>query len=229
MRSIIISSMKPVLFIMTILDFFFLFKMFQEYRTKRNSQSLLVGLICIGLFYDSLILFLGNLMPFGNVLKFLSQFRYIFHCFLIPLLFPVCFDAINISKKYQKIIWILTLIIMLVGLISGIAVVTTPVSIGNLNRYASSALTPAFSQKVTSLLDTVPVFFMIGIGTYILMKKKNPNMMLSGIFMLVFTLLGIFLGKDPSGDPTKSLMFYISMYGESLMVFFLYRFIQSEN
>ena len=43
-------------------------------------------------------------------------------------------------------------------------------------------------------------------------------MFFAGFFMLLFTLLGIFLGKDPSGDRSMSLMFYISMYGEALMV-----------
>ena len=54
-------------------------------------------------------------------------------------------------------------------------------------------------------------------------------MLLAGAMMLLFTLLGIFLGKDPSGDRSQSLMFYISMYGESLMVYFLYRFIRKEE
>ena len=76
------------------------------------------------------------------------------------------------------------------------------------------------------MLDTVPVFIMIGIGIYIWIRKKNPNMFLAGFFMLLFTLLGIFLGKDPSGDKTQSLMFYISMFGESFMVFFLWEFIR---
>ena len=52
---------------------------------------------------------------------------------------------------------------------------------------------------------------------------------LSGFFMLAFTMLGIFLGKDPGGDRSKSLMFYISMFGEALMVNFLYRFVKKEE
>ena len=47
--------------------------------------------------------------------------------------------------------------------------------------------------------------------------------------MLLFTLLGIFLGKDPGGDRSKSLMFYISMFGEALMVYFLFRFVKREE
>ena len=54
-------------------------------------------------------------------------------------------------------------------------------------------------------------------------------MFLSGFFMLLFTILGIFLGKDPGGDRSKSLMFYISMFGEALMVYFLFRFVKREE
>ena len=47
--------------------------------------------------------------------------------------------------------------------------------------------------------------------------------------LLLFTMLGIFLGKDPGGDRTQSLMFYISMFGEALMVFFLWRFSEKKK
>lgn len=47
--------------------------------------------------------------------------------------------------------------------------------------------------------------------------------------MLAFTMLGIFLGKDPSGDKKLSLMFYISMYGEAAMVYFLYRYMKKTS
>ena len=59
--------------------------------------------------------------------------------------------------------------------------------------------------------------------------QKDPHMFFSGFFMLLFTMLGIFLGKDPGGDKSQSLMFYISMYGEALMVYFLYRFVKQEE
>lgn len=42
-------------------------------------------------------------------------------------------------------------------------------------------------------------------------------------------MLGIFLGKDPGGDRTKSLMFYISMFGEGLMVYFFWRFVEQQK
>ncbi len=69
---------------------------------------------------------------------------------------------------------------------------------------------------------------MIVIGIYLWIRKKNPNIFFAGFIMLLFALLGIFLGKDPSGDRSQSQMFYISMFDEALMVYFLWRFIRKE-
>ena len=118
---------------------------------------------------------------------------------------------------------------MAIGLAAGISVLTEARTVGAINRYAESELTPKWCDTLIQMLDIVPVFFMIGIGIVLLKKKKNPHMLLAGAMMLLFTLLGIFLGKDPGGDRTQSLMFYISMYGESLMVYHLWRFIRKEK
>ena len=75
----------------------------------------------------------------------------------------------------MKIIYILTAIIMIIGLIAGMRVITEERLIG-VRRYAQSDLTPAFANTVISFLDVVPVFFMIGVGIYLQIKKKNPNM-----------------------------------------------------
>ena len=129
----------------------------------------------------------------------------------------------------MRIIRIVTLILMISGAIAGIGVITEERTVGAIRRYAQSDLTNPFSKGLISLLDVVPVFIMIGIGIYLYIRKKDPHMFLSGFFMLLFTMLGIFLGKDPGGDKSQSLMFYISMYGEALMVYFLYRFVKREE
>ena len=167
-------------------------------------------------------------LQYGTLFHHLSQLRYILHCTLIPLLFPICAYSLTENKTIVRIAWIFALIVMVLGLVGGLTVVTEPRTVGMIRRYASSDLTGKFSSTLTSLLDTVPVFIMIGIGIYLWIRKKNPNMFFAGFFMLLFTLLGIFLGKDPSGDRSQSLMFYISMFGEALMVYFLWRFIRKE-
>ena len=229
MRELLISTMAPVLWVMTLFDAVAIYFMLKEFRKgKVDRIPLLTGILCLGLFYDSLILASGCFLQYGTLFHHLSQLRYILHCTLIPLLFPICAYSLTKNKTVIKVVWILSVIIMILGLAGGLLVVTEPRTVGAIRRYASSDLTGKFSNTLTSLLDTVPVFVMIGIGIYLWIRKKNPNMFFSGFFMLLFTLLGIFLGKDPSGDRSKSLMFYISMFGESLMVYFLWRFIRKK-
>ena len=226
MRNLLVSTMGPVLWVMAIFDALSIFLMFRQYRKdKTKIIPLLTGIMCIGLFYDALILACGSFLDFSPVFKALSQLRYILHCVLIPLLFPICAYSLTENKKIIKAVWAITAVVIVLGLAAGSLMVIEPRSIG-VNRYAQSDLTGRFSDSFTQFLDIFPVFLMIGIGIYLFIKKKNPHLFLAGFFMLLFTMLGIFLGKDPSGDRTQSLMFYISMYGESLMVFFLYRFIR---
>ncbi len=227
MRSFIINTMAPVLWIMTVFDGIAIYFMLREFRENKVDRiALLTGILCIGLFYDSLILASGCFLQYGTLFHHLSQLRYILHCTLIPLLFPILAYSLNADRKIIKVTWIISGLIMALGLVAGLTVITEPRTVGAIKRYASSALTGRFSSTLTSLLDTVPVFIMIGAGIYLWIRKKNPNMFLAGFFMLLFTLLGIFLGRDPSGDKTMSLMFYISMFGEALMVCFLWRFIR---
>ena len=209
MRQWIISSMAPLLWAMTVFDGFFIFAMNKKYRKGTLKQiAALTMIFCIGLFYDSLVLSLGAFLNFGPLLKILSQFRFIFHCIFIPLLFPICAYSLKLSKEKMRIIGILTLILMFLGLIAGIGVITEERTVGIIRRYAQSDLTNAFSKGLISLLDVVPVFVMIGVGIYLFIRKRNPHLFLSGFFMLLFTMLGIFLGKDPGGDKSQSLMFY---------------------
>ena len=109
---------------------------------------------------------------------------------------------------------LLSIALMISGLFASMNLVTEPIAFG-VNRYAQAAETPSWVNGMIQALNIVPDFFIIGIGIYLLLKKKNPHMFLAGFLMLAFTMLGIFLGKDPSGDKKLSLMFYISMYGEA--------------
>ena len=168
MRELIIKTMAPVLWIMTFFDAIAIYCMIKEFRKGSvHNIPLLTGILCIGLFYDSLILASGCFLQYGTLFHHLSQLRYILHCTLIPLLFPICAYSLTENKKVIRITWIVAVIVMILGLIVGILVVTEPRTVGVIKRYASSDLTGKFSSTLTSLLDTVPVFIMIGIGIYL--------------------------------------------------------------
>ena len=222
--------MGPVLWILVIGEAVAIYRMFRQYSSDRTNRiPLLVGIMCIGLFYDALILALGVFLKEGAALKWLSQFRYIFHLTMIPLLFPVIALALGCREKLQRTIDAATAVVILIGLVAGIKVATEARTVGAVTRYAESELTPGWVDTIIQFLDIFPVFLMIGAGVYLIIKKKDWNMFFAGAFMLLFTMLGIFLGKDPGGDKTQSLMFYISMFGEALMVFFLWRFSEKKR
>ena len=224
MRNLLIASMPFVLIVMTVLDAFFIARMFRQYKSlSKPIIPLLVGILCIGLFYDSLILSLGAFLKYGMFFKVLSQLRYILHATMIPLLLPICCYTFG-NSKFVKPIWVITVLIMVIGLVAGVCTNIEPRTVGAISRYAVSDANPGWVDTVVQMLDIVPVFLMMGLGIVIWKKKKNPNLFLAGFFMFLFTMLGIFLGKDPSGDKTQSLMFFISMFGESLMVYYLWKF-----
>lgn len=224
MRNLLIASMPFVLIVMTVLDAFFIARMFRQYKSlSKPIIPLLVGILCIGLFYDSLILSLGAFLKYGMFFKVLSQLRYILHATMIPLLLPICCYTFG-NSKFVKPIWVITLLIMVIGLAAGVCTNIEPRTVGAISRYAVSDANPGWVDTIVQMLDIVPVFLMMGLGIVIWKKKKNPNLFLAGFFMFLFTMLGIFLGKDPSGDKTQSLMFFISMFGESLMVYYLWKF-----
>lgn len=224
MRALLIAAMPAVLVIMTVMDAFFIWKMYRQYRAlNRHVIPLLVAILCIGLFYDSLILSLGAVLKYGLFFKLLSQLRYILHATMIPLLLPICCYTFG-KNKLIKAVWIITVIIMIAGLAAGICTDTEPRTVGAVSRYATSDMNPGWVDGIVQALDIVPVFLMMGLGIVIWKKKKNPNLFWAGFFMFLFTMLGIFLGKDPGGDRTQSLMFFISMFGESLMVYYLWKF-----
>jgi hypothetical protein len=230
MRELLIKTMGPVLWIVVIGEAVAIYRMFRQYSSDRTNRiPLLVGIMCIGLFYDALILALGVFLKEGAALKWLSQFRYIFHLTMIPLLFPVIALALGCREKLQRTIDAATAVVILIGLVAGIKVATEARTVGAVTRYAESELTPGWVDTIIQFLDIFPVFLMIGAGVYLIIKKKDWNMFFAGAFMLLFTMLGIFLGKDPGGDKTQSLMFYISMFGEALMVFFLWRFSEKKR
>ncbi|MBQ3952603.1 MAG: hypothetical protein II668_08615 [Oscillospiraceae bacterium] len=225
MYDVFISAMPICVWVLAALNLLLTVLLFKSYgKNKHNKLPFLMGLVAFGLFYDALIIALGTVVKEGGLLKALSQVRFALHGFLIPLIIPISAMAMRLKPKMLKTVWLVTLILMLVGLVSGFCVNTEARTIGGVTRYASSAATPGWADGVQNALSYVTVFLIIIAGAIVFFKEKNPHFFLAGFFMLAFTLLGIFLGKSPDGDKAKSLMFFISMFGEVLMAAFFFLF-----
>lgn len=67
-------------------------------------------------------------------------------------------------------------------------------------------------RKITIVNALIPL---MAAGIYCWIKQKTSLLFLSGLFMFVFSALGPATGNS-------EFIFYISMYGEVLMVLFMY-------
>ena len=212
MRGILFASCPVMLWVISALELFFTVLLFSRYLKNKNIIFLLSGLICVGLTYDALILALGTVMKEGSVLLALSRMRYVLHGGLIPLIFAICAYALDLKGVWKTAVWILTVILIVLGIADGTVRVIGPTTVAGVCRYASVSA-PAWADIVNSLLTFGTVIPMMAAGIIVWKKQKTPYLFLSAFLMFLFSGLGA---------ACLELMFYISMYGELLMALFLY-------
>jgi len=88
-------------------------------------------------------------------------------------------------------------------------------TIAGVTQFKASDATPAWASLISSILSFGTVIPMMIVGIIVWIKQKTPHLFLSGFFMFVFSAIGPATGN-------ADLIFYISMFGELLLVFFLY-------
>lgn len=212
MHQFLLTICPVFLWIFAAFQLFMLLRFFKKYSETKNMLFLLSGLVACGLFYDSLILALGTVLPEGGFLKGLSQVRYISHGALIPLLLPICAYALKMKKTGKTIVWAITGLLIAVGIGSGIVTATVPESVGTVRYAMDSAATPGWASTVsTTVLAFGMVIPLIIAGIIVWKKQKTPALFLSGFLMFLFSGLGAV---------DMEMMFFISMFGEALMVLF---------
>jgi hypothetical protein len=181
---------------------------------KKEPIVFCIAFVTFGLILDAAIIGLGAVLP-ENVLEAISPVRFIAHGFLIPLIFPICGYALNMKKPMKIILWIFTGLLMIAGICEALATVLEKKSMAGVVRYASSETTPAWADSISMVLSFGTVIPMMIIGIVVWIKQKKPQLFLSGLFMFIFSAVGPATGN-------ADLIFFISMFGELLMVYFLY-------
>ena len=212
MRELLFASCPVMLWVISVVELAFTVLLFFRYVKTKNLIFLLSGLICIGLTYDALALALGTVMTDGLVLLAISRLRYVFHGGLIPLLFVICAYALDFKGIWKIAVWILTGVLMVLGIADGCIRVIGVQTVAGVCRYVSVSA-PAWAEIVNSLLTFGTVIPMMIAGIFVWAKQKTPHLFLSAFLMFLFSGLGA---------ACLELMFYISMYGELLMALFLY-------
>lgn len=214
MRSFLLASCPALLWGITVFQLVMLISFFKKYGRTKNMLFLLSGLVCCGLFYDSLILSFGTVMKEGALLKSVSQIRYISHGALIPLLLPICAYSLGFRKTGRTIVWVITGILIVLGIGSGITTQTVAESVGTVRYACDKASTPGWSYTVSSsILAYGMVIPLIITGIAVWIRQKTPALFLSGFLMFAFSALGPATGNF-------DLIFFISMFGELFMVLF---------
>lgn len=214
MRDFLMASCVPALWIISAFHIVFMVLLFRKFAATKNILFLLSGILTFGLFYDAAILALGSVMQEGALLMGLSRMRYVLHGMLIPLIFALCAYALNAKGFWLKAVWVLTGILMALGIADGCVRTIGVETVAGVCRYAS-VTAPAWAEIVNSLLTFGTVIPLMIVGIVVWVKQKTPHLFLAGFLMFAFSGLGA---------ACLELMFYISMYGEVLMAlfFFLY-------
>ena len=211
MREFLLNSCKLGVWIIALLELIILIALLRKYKEKKKAMIVCMALITFGLVIDALVIANGTML--GAYLEPLSRLRFVAHGVLIPLILPICGYAINAKNGLMKAIWALTLVIIAAGAAEGFATVFEKVQIAGVTRLVSSSATPAWAGIITMVLSFGMVIPMLICGLIAWIKQKNPNLFFAAFFMFAFSALGPATGNT-------DLIFYVSMYGEVLMVFF---------
>ncbi|TCJ97098.1 hypothetical protein [Nocardia alba] len=147
-------------------------------RTARAPRVLLLGVVGLGIAYDSAVFGLGALIGEGTVLHGLSVGRFVGHALLTPLLVLWAVDRVGASVRWRRAAVVLTVILVGWGLIGELAHLRlVPRRFADTLRYAGE--TPAV--PIPALVVTV---VLLAAGT-ILWRADGLRFPLLGIALLV--------------------------------------------
>ena len=212
-REFLLSSCRMGVWVIAVLEILILLLLHRKFEEKKKAMILCMAFITLGLVIDALVIANGFIL--GSYMELLSRVRFVAHGVLIPLILPICGYALDARVGFMRVIWALTLIIMAAGAAEGFATVFEVARVAGVTRMVSSDATPAWANYVTMVLSFGMVIPMLLIGLIAWIKQKNGNLFFAAFFMFLFSASGPATGNT-------DLIFYVSMFGEVLMVFFFY-------
>ena len=189
----------------------------REYLKLKRLVFILLMIECIGFIYDGIIMVSGKKMS-DNILKGTNILRYILHGILVPTLIAFTGYALQFRRDKLYINWVVTLICMILGLL---AAASTKMKIekefGKIKRCGMHDDTPGWVSSIDTMMNIGSVIYMMIAGIILFIVKREFFYFLAGFFMLIFSAIG-----PASGN--KDLNFLLSVYGEILMIIFLFVF-----
>ena len=210
MRAFFLSYAPILVWAVAACELLLLIGLVRRFFSTKDPIALLGALIDIGLLYDTLIIALGHILP-EPLLGQLSQYRFILHGLLIPLLLPIAAMSAKLPAGAKIVIWVLTIALMAGGFWEGSVTKLSSVEFAGLCRYVSSEGTPKLAEVLSRVLSFGTVIPLIIGGLVGIFRKRGAWIFLGGLFMFGFSALGPATGNT-------DLIFLFSMFGEVLMV-----------
>ena len=158
----------------------------------------------------------------GGILLFFNRLRFILHGILVPLLILFSAYALKSTGRVFSVQLIILIILSIIGMIAGIIAKLKLVEDAVLKRYTFNEDKTSLIMIIFNVMNIGSVLYMIVVGVLLLIRSKEYYFFLAGIFMLIFSAIGPAIGKI-------ELNYLLSMYGEVLMVVFLYLFFKNNG
>ena len=215
MRDFLIQSCPYMIWLIASFHVVLMLRFFNRYNITKKRLFYFAGLVAFGLAYDAAVLCAGTMMQAGPLLEGLSRGRFILHGALIPLLLPICAEALDFNKSLKKAIMILTIGLMLLGMTDGMAMVPIEQHVAGVARYSYGEGSPEWALAISNVFTFGMIIPLIAAGVAAWIKQKNPRLFLAGALMFFFSALGPATGNF-------DIIFYIGMYGEVCMMFMLW-------
>ena len=180
---------------------------------KKSKIARWSGILTLGLILDAALIAIGSVLT-PEALRTVSPVRFIAHGLLIPLLFPIMGYALNFKKPLMFIVWSFTLGLMFAGVLQALKTDLVVETVAGVTRMKAGEKTPAWADRISRILSFGTVIPMMIVGIIVWIRQKTPHLFLAGFLMFAFSALGPATGNT-------DLIFFISMFGEVLMVLFL--------
>lgn len=210
MRDFLLANCRTLICVILIAEIILAVLFFRLYHKEKKAMLLCLALIDLGLILDAALIVLG-VGPKASVVRFVA------HGILLPLNLPVIGYACRFKDRTMKVIWALTVVIMVLGAAQGFAGKLEMSELAGITRYTQSKDNAAWIRAVSGLLSFGVILPQLAGGIYVWIKQKNPFLFLSAFAMYAFTALAPATGN-------VDLLFFISMFGEVLMMAFYYVF-----
>ncbi|SCZ80093.1 hypothetical protein [Pseudobutyrivibrio xylanivorans] len=218
MHDVIVSNINIILWVVSVAELGLVYVFANELKQKRNLMVVCMLAVAVGLTFDAFVVALGGIIDEFPII--FSRLRYIMHGTMVPLVLPICGYSLKLKKKGMCLVWIITVILMILGLVQSLNVELVETVVGENVRMATGPGTPVWARVISRILSFGTIIPLIISGAIVWKKFKISYMFTGGILMFVFAALGPATGN-------MDLLFLISMFGEVCMLACYYFYLKS--